>query len=138
MRRTATMAREVGFMNQNEHRKRLFRLILTAAMAAIAAIPAAAWNYQVSINGNTVFVTITGLTGNQCCGGASLDDPNGGSANCSIPCASGSQSATLSCNAVGTHVLYVFAADQTTNGYETKQTTVTIADPPAPGCPQFD
>jgi len=106
--------------------------------AALVAVQASAWSYQVNVVGNTVNVTVTGLTGNQCCGGASLDLPIGGG-NCSIPCGTGQQTATLTCNSVGTHALYIWAADPTTPTIgEFKQTTVDITVPPAPACPQFD
>src|SRR5258708_4972205 len=123
------------------HMRPLLRLLLLS-LAMTAALPVFAWSFQVSVNGNDVIVTVTGLTGTVCCAGANIDDPNFESAFCSQPCGVGGQGYTytipLTCNSVGAHTVYVYAYDPSTNGYEYKQAGVSITDPPPPSCPQFD
>ncbi len=95
-----------------------------------------------ALNGNDVIVTVIGLSGTQCCAGAAMDDPNLAGSQCSIPCGVGGQGRTytipLICNSIGSHTVYVYASDPSTNGNEYKQTTITINDPPPASCPQFD
>jgi hypothetical protein len=83
------------------------------------------------------------LTGSQCCAGANIDNPSSlEGASCSVPCGPGGQGKTftipLDCNAVGSHTVYVYALAAGAQGYETRSAEVTIVDPPAPTCPQFD
>jgi hypothetical protein len=109
----------------------------------VVCTPARAWDFQATVNGNGIVASFTGLTGNSdCCVSVAIDDPafSGGGA-CSIPCPFGG-TRTLSpvtCNAVGTHVVYGCVSDSTTGGvYQCRTQTVTVIDPPSPSCPQFD
>lgn len=116
--------------------RRLFIVIFSLC----AASSAHAWGYSVSVSGNTIHVTITGLKDDySCCGGASFS-PHG-SASCSIPCGN-PKTATITCNRQGPNTIFVYAADETTRNlpggpYETRMTTVNVPDPPPPTCPAF-
>lgn len=101
-----------------------------------------AWDFNVTTSGNTILVNVSGMDNtktpqNTTCAGASADVPRlGGS--CGIPGASFA-TISLTCNSVGSHVVFVNVYDSTTGGqYESRQTTVTVTDPPPSTCPQFD
>ncbi len=114
-------------------------LLLLQFLAILVALPACALSSQVSVNGNVIIVTVSGLTGSQCCAGATVDDPTFNGASCSVPCvAGGTYTINLGCNSVGTHVVYVFALDSSTNGYVVQSQSASVTDPPPPTCPQFD
>lgn len=109
-----------------------------AAVYLLFAASAHAWDFSVSTVGNTIRVSVTGMdnrNGSQTCAGASVDLPNGG-ANCGVP---GSRFAVidLHCNRVGAHTVFVDVSDASTNGYESRQTAVTVAEPPALTCGKF-
>src|SRR5215203_356416 len=120
---------------------RLIRLLCVFLFSSFAAGSALAWSYSVSVSGNTIHVTISGLKDDSsCCGGASFS-PNG-SASCSIPCGN-PKTATITCNRQGANTIFVYAADETTRDlpggpYESRMTTVNVPDPPPPTCPAFN
>lgn len=96
-----------------------------------------AWNFSVSTSGNTITVNVTGMDNSdgQTCAGAGIDLPAGG-ASCGQP---GSSFAviTKTCNRIGAHIVFVDVSDATTDGYETRQTNVTVTEPPPLACGQF-
>ena len=115
----------------------LFRFVVLL-LFSVAAFPLFAWDFQISVSGNTIVVSVYGLTGSNCCAGANVDDPSFASAGCSQPCGNDVKTVNLTSNAVGTHDVWVYAADPTTNGYEYRQGSATVTDPPAPTCPEYD
>jgi len=118
---------------------RLSRWLSLVGLSLLITGSAYAWDYSVSYSGNTVVVNVSGMdnsTSHQTCAGASIDLPTGG-ANCGIPGLSFA-TVSLSCNRLGSHVLYVQVFDSTTGGaYEVRQTTVSVSTPPPPNCPQY-
>lgn len=108
-------------------------------IAAASASPAAA-DFQTGVTGNTIWVRIgAGLTGRQCCRGASIDEPEGG-ANCSVACPANPEDyLEFPCNSVGTHVVYgcVLGAE-TGYGYVCETKTVEVTTPAPASCPMFD
>ena len=108
-------------------------------LIAAAALPAAA-DFQVGVNGNTIWVRIgAGLTGKQCCRGASLDEEQTG-ANCSVACPANPEDyLEFSCNSLGTHVVYGCVLGAETNyEYVCESKTVEVTVPAPTSCPLFD
>jgi hypothetical protein len=120
--------------------RRIIHLLCVFLSSTFAAGTALAWDYTVSVSGNTINVSISGMkdtSGSGCCAGAGSAP---GGASCSIPC--GNQTATLTCNRQGANTIFVYAADDTTRSlpggpYEMRVATVNVADPPPPTCPAF-
>ncbi|MEA2571166.1 MAG: hypothetical protein QOI24_3167 [Acidobacteriota bacterium] len=117
------------------------RVLQTCAIILVASITRVyGGEWQVATQGNDIVVTVgSGLSGKQCCRGASIDYPSLG-ASCSQACpANPVITQRFSCNAVGTHTVYAFWSDDKTNGsYVVETKTIDVTDPPAPNCPQFD
>jgi len=107
------------------------------ALCLLVTGSAHAWSFSVSTSGNNIMVSVTGMDNSngaaQTCAGASVDLPPGG-ASCGR---STYENMTLTCNRIGAHTVYVDVADATTNGYETRQTTVTLTEPPSLACGTF-
>lgn len=114
---------------------------LLAAVVAFCALQggsALAWDFTLSVSGNTIIVNVNGMdtSAGQTCAGGSVDIPGGG-AFCSQPGLS-YRTLTLDCNRIGTHVVYVDVFDATTgNTYQTKTGTIDVTTPPPPTCPVF-
>jgi len=107
-------------------------------LCALITSSAYAWSYTVSVSGNTIIVNVSGMDNRngQTCVGASVDVAGGG-ANCGIPGLSYG-TATISCNRLGAHTVFVQVYDATTGGqYEYRQAPVTVSDPPPPTCPVY-
>jgi len=108
-------------------------------LIAAVALPAAA-DFQVGVNGNTIWVRIgAGLTGKQCCRGASLDEPQAG-ASCSVACPANPEDyLEFPCNSVGTHVVYGCVLGAETNyEYVCESKTIEVTQPAPISCPLFD
>jgi hypothetical protein len=116
----------------------VFHLSVLLFMSIVSFVRMQAWD--VFTSGNDVIVRVgDGLSGRQCCRGASIDDPTGGGAQCSQSCPANSEvTVTLPCNSVGTHTVYAYWSDDHTNGYVTETRTVDVTIPPAPTCPLYD
>lgn len=117
--------------------RKVLRALVPLFLSAIPIVPLYAWDVWTS--GNTINVRVgAGLSGRQCCRGASVDDPGGG-AQCSQSCPANSEvTVQLGCNSVGTHVVWAYWSDDHTNGYVYESKTVDVTDPAPPGCPLFD
>jgi hypothetical protein len=105
--------------------------------AALSFAPLSAW--EVRTIGNTIEVKVgAGLSGQQCCRGASIDEPGEG-ATCSQSCPANSEiTRTFTCNSVGTHVVYGYWSDDNTDGRVIESKTIEVTEPPPPTCPLFD
>jgi hypothetical protein len=115
----------------------VFRVLSLLVVSAVSFAELSAWD--VFTSGNTIMVRVgAGLSGRQCCRGASVDEPGGG-AHCSQSCPTNPEiTVQLPCNSVGTHVVWAYWSDDRTNGYVYESKTIDVTVPPAPTCPLYD
>lgn len=113
----------------------LMRLLVSVLLLSSSA-DAAAWDFNVTTNGNTIVATLNGMNSTACCAGEAVDDPDWFPIHCGGPC--DGRRMELSCNRVGPHVVYITAFNTATNAYEVKQKTVDVVDPPPFTCPEFE
>jgi len=115
---------------------RLSCLCLLVEVSLLIPSESALAQMSVTTSGNTIYATVgIGLTGNQCCRGASIDTfgSSGIGASCSQPCG-GAMTFPFTCNWVGMHTVTGCWLDDHTNGYVCQTQNIAVTDPPGTGC----